>query len=138
MGFIPQIPKSNKTVVANYTAPSDPTTVWLDSTTGEFKKYDGQTQEWTKFVSVGEEVNDTIVTESTTFSSQTILQLASYTHEQTTPSMVWDIQHNMHRIPNVNVYNEAGEQIIGDVVQITEENLTITFSEPLTGTAICN
>ena len=63
---------------------------------------------------------------------------SSYTHNQTTPSERWDIQHNLNRqIVKVFTVDGDGKEIVGirDTELSTMNLLVIRFSEPLVGTA---
>ncbi len=66
---------------------------------------------------------------------------ASYTHTQTTPAAVWQMQHNLGGLSvNFLIVDGAGEQVIGqtDIQASTSNLLVIRFSEPITGTAYIN
>ena len=65
----------------------------------------------------------------------------TFTHNQTTASDVWNIQHNLgSRAVNMFVVDTDGDQIIGqqDAQASTINLLVLRFSEPLTGTAYLN
>ena len=59
----------------------------------------------------------------------------AYTHDQMTPGTVWSITHNLGFFPNVMTFDSAGTQIIGDVVHIDKNSMTITFSHSNAGKA---
>ncbi len=62
----------------------------------------------------------------------------SYTHTQTTPAAVWQIQHGLGFQPvTALTVDDTGEQIIGwiDATASTLNLLVIRFSEPLAGKA---
>ncbi|MEN6294539.1 MAG: hypothetical protein ABFD61_00245 [Chloroherpetonaceae bacterium] len=63
---------------------------------------------------------------------------ANYVHSQPTPATVWTIQHGLKKQPNVFITDAIGEEIIGAINFIDLDNLTITFSEAVSGTAYCN
>lgn len=54
---------------------------------------------------------------------------------QSTASDTWTINHNLGRFPLVTTLNDSGVVIVGDVTHVDVNNVTITFSEPLSGTA---
>lgn len=59
----------------------------------------------------------------------------AYTHDQMTPGLVWSITHDLGFFPNVMTFDSAGTQIIGDVVHINKNSMTITFSHSNAGKA---
>ena len=59
----------------------------------------------------------------------------AYTHDQMTPGTVWNITHGLGFFPNVMSFDSAGTQIIGDVVHIDKNSMTITFSHSNAGVA---
>ena len=63
---------------------------------------------------------------------------ATYTHTQSTPAAVWNIQHNLGKKPvSVVALSAAGDRIIGeeDWAASTLNLFVVRFSEPLTGVA---
>lgn len=48
------------------------------------------------------------------------------------------VVHNFGKYPSVTVIDSAGDEVIGDVVHNSANQLTITFSASLTGTVYCN
>jgi hypothetical protein len=62
----------------------------------------------------------------------------SYRHQQLVPAAVWPIPHGLEKRPTVQSFNSAGDEIIGDIEHIDDDNLTITFSVPEGGEAYCN
>ena len=57
---------------------------------------------------------------------------------QGTPSTFWDIQHDLGFRPDVQVFDSAGDQVEGDVVHLSVDELTITFSAAFSGVAELN
>lgn len=58
----------------------------------------------------------------------------TYEHIQTTPSTTWVVPHNLNRYPPTTVLSSAGEAIVGELTHDSKNQLTIVFSQPLTGT----
>ena len=59
-----------------------------------------------------------------------------YDHIQSTPTTVWAVNHGQGtRSPNVIIYDSAGRLVLADVAIIDQNNLTITFSNALSGRA---
>jgi len=54
---------------------------------------------------------------------------------QTIPSALWQINHNFGVYPSVTIIDDDGEASEGDVTYTDLNNLTISFGEPLSGTA---
>lgn len=57
---------------------------------------------------------------------------------QVTSSSTWTITHNLERFPSVTIIDSAGGTVIGDVEYVSNNELTITFSAPFSGTAYLN
>lgn len=64
--------------------------------------------------------------------------LTSYTHNQTTSSATWVIDHNMGKRPSVTVVNSAGQSVIGSVTYNSINQLTVEFKNPFKGKAYLN
>ncbi|MEU7074732.1 hypothetical protein AB0B30_32505 [Streptomyces narbonensis] len=60
---------------------------------------------------------------------------STFRWEQAAPATVWVIAHGLASFPSVSVISPANEQLFGDVAYIDDDNLTITFGSPVTGTA---
>ena len=59
----------------------------------------------------------------------------SYTHTQATLATVWTITHNLGYAPNVWTVDENGNNISGTVAVVNNNQITITFSTSVKGTA---
>lgn len=62
----------------------------------------------------------------------------SFTFAQETPADVWTIAHNLGRFPSVTTVDAVGREIVGAVDYVSENELTITFSAPVSGSAYLN
>lgn len=62
----------------------------------------------------------------------------NYIHNQLAASTTWTINHNLEKFPSVTVQDSASTNIIGEVTYIDNNNLTITFSDELSGKAYLN
>jgi hypothetical protein len=60
---------------------------------------------------------------------------ASYVHTQSTSASTWTISHNMGFFPSVSVVDNGGNMVIGDVLYITENQVSISFSASFGGKA---
>ena len=60
---------------------------------------------------------------------------ASYIHNQSTSASTWTISHNLGFFPSVNVVDNGGNMVIGDVLYITENQVSISFSASFGGKA---
>lgn len=60
---------------------------------------------------------------------------ASYTFEQQSDSAVWNIHHNMGYRPAVQVQRYDKINLEGEVDHVDANNLTLTFSDPVSGYA---
>jgi hypothetical protein len=57
---------------------------------------------------------------------------------QGTPSALWTVVHNLGFYPNIQVFDSAHDEVEGDVVHVSINELTITFSAAFSGVAIIN
>jgi hypothetical protein len=60
---------------------------------------------------------------------------ASYIHTQSASASTWTISHNLGFFPSVNVVDNGGNMVIGDVLYITENQVSISFSASFGGKA---
>ena len=60
---------------------------------------------------------------------------ASYVHTQSVSASTWTISHNMGFFPSVSVVDNGGNMVIGDVLYITENQVSISFSASFGGKA---
>lgn len=59
----------------------------------------------------------------------------SYMHDQVVASATWTIAHNLAQFPSVTTVDTAGTVIHGGVVYNNNNQITVTFSTPLSGKA---
>ena len=62
--------------------------------------------------------------------------LATYVHTQGTASATWTIAHNLGRFPCVSLLDSVKQEIEGQVDHVDVNNLTVSFSGPVSGTAL--
>lgn len=62
----------------------------------------------------------------------------SFVFTEGTPSTVWTIKHKLKRFPSVTVQDTAGDEVMGIIDYINEEELTVTFTANVTGKAFLN
>jgi len=63
---------------------------------------------------------------------------ARYTHSQTTASTIWTVTHNLAKFPSIETVDSSLEEIAGEVTHVDNDNLTITFNQPVSGFAYVN
>ena len=63
---------------------------------------------------------------------------STYTFVQSSASSTWTISHGLGRFPSVTVVDTSNRQIEGDVTYTGDDNITISFSVALMGTAYLN
>ncbi|MEN6294537.1 MAG: hypothetical protein ABFD61_00235 [Chloroherpetonaceae bacterium] len=63
---------------------------------------------------------------------------ANYVHYQTELADVWLIEHGLNKFPNIQIYDDTGEEIIGEKIKIDLNNTQIKFSEAVQGIAYCD
>ena len=59
--------------------------------------------------------------------TQPIIGDITYTHNQSSTSNAWVVNHNLHRFPSVTVVDSADTIVQGTVVYNSNKQLTITF-----------
>jgi hypothetical protein len=62
----------------------------------------------------------------------------SHIHNQTVSSSTWNITHNLNKYPSVSVVDSSNEEVIGEVVYVNSNSLTVKFSAPFSGKAFLN
>ncbi|MBL6465410.1 MAG: hypothetical protein JNG49_03250 [Peptostreptococcus stomatis] len=62
----------------------------------------------------------------------------SYRHDQINASNNWQIKHNLRKIPSVTIIDSGGNEVIGDVKHLSENELVINFTYEFSGSAILN
>ncbi len=62
----------------------------------------------------------------------------NYKHTQIQASKTWNIKHDLKKIPSVTIVDSGGNEVIGDVKHLSENELIITFSYEFSGSAILN
>ena len=62
----------------------------------------------------------------------------NYVFQQNQALDKWVINHNMNKYPAVSVIDSAGNEVIGDIEYIDENNLIIKFSGGFSGKATLN
>jgi len=67
--------------------------------------------------------------------SITVNQNSTYSHLQSTPSTLWDIQHNMGITPNVFTEDTIGNDIQGIIEVVDANRIKIYFNQPVAGKA---
>lgn len=60
---------------------------------------------------------------------------SAYTHNQSASASTWTVTHNLGFFPSVNVVDNGGNMVIGDVLYITENQVSISFSASFGGKA---
>lgn len=62
-------------------------------------------------------------------------EVSTYTHTQNAVSSTWTITHNLGFYPNVTTLDSAGTTIEGSIAFVSLDEITISFSVGVTGTA---
>lgn len=62
----------------------------------------------------------------------------SYTHNQSTASATWTINHNLGFKPSVELYSAGSREIEGDVLHTSINQTVVTFTSSITGFARLN
>jgi len=61
-----------------------------------------------------------------------------YIHDQQVASSSWVVTHNLNKFASVNIVDTVGDEVIGDVKYNTTNQITLTFSTPVSGRAYIN
>lgn len=61
--------------------------------------------------------------------------LIAYVHTQSATSATWTINHNLNFYPNVTALDSAGSVVEGELIYNSRNQLTVVFSEPVSGAA---
>ena len=62
----------------------------------------------------------------------------NYFHNQASVSASWNIAHNLGKKPSVTIIDSGGNQVIGDIVYVDDNNVTLNFTAAFSGTATLN
>ena len=62
----------------------------------------------------------------------------NYIHNQTLPSDVWVVSHNLGKKPSVTVVDSADEVVFGEVQYNSDNQVTLTFAGAFSGKAYFN
>lgn len=60
---------------------------------------------------------------------------STYVHTQETPSVTWIINHNLGIKPSVELLNSGSQEIEGDVVHTSSNQVIVSFTSPISGLA---
>lgn len=63
---------------------------------------------------------------------------ANYEHDQSSPQTVWQISHGLNKKASAVVVDSADSVIVGDILYLDNNNLTITFNSSFSGYAYLN
>lgn len=61
-----------------------------------------------------------------------------FEHNQTSASSNWSITHNLGKFPSVTVVDSAGNFVVGEVIHLNNNNLTVSFRGSFSGKAYLN
>ena len=62
----------------------------------------------------------------------------NFTYNQIAASASWNITHNLGKNPSVSIVDSGGNWVVGDVLYINNNELTINFNSAFSGTAYLN
>lgn len=62
----------------------------------------------------------------------------NYIHEQAVANTVWTINHNLGKFPSVRIKDSTGHSMVGDIVDVNINQLTIEFSSAQVGVVVIN
>lgn len=62
----------------------------------------------------------------------------TYTHSQSAASATWTIVHNLNCKPSVTIVDSGGNVQIGEVLYVSDNQITVTFAAAFSGYAYLN
>lgn len=62
----------------------------------------------------------------------------NYVHDQQVASNSWVVPHSLNKFPSVSIVNTANQVVVGDITYNSLNQLTITFTSPISGKAYIN
>lgn len=62
----------------------------------------------------------------------------SYTHTQSLAATTWTVNHNLGKFPSITIVDSAGTHVLGTIVQISLNTVTVSFSVAFSGKVYCN
>jgi hypothetical protein len=62
----------------------------------------------------------------------------NYVHDQQVASNSWVVIHELNKFPSVSIVNTANQVVVGDITYNSLNQLTITFTSPISGKAYIN
>lgn len=62
----------------------------------------------------------------------------NYIYTQRSAESIWNINHNLNKMPSVTVVDSAGSVVVGDITYIDLNNIRIKFSGAFSGKAFIN
>ena len=62
----------------------------------------------------------------------------TYTHDQSTASSTWIINHNVKRFPSITIEDSIGRIVRGDIKYLDNNSIQITFNGAFSGKAYLN
>jgi len=62
---------------------------------------------------------------------------ANFTQDFTVTDTV-TVNHNLSKFPSVTVKDSAGDEVVGQVEYVNTSQIVVTFTNPFSGTVVCN
>ena len=62
----------------------------------------------------------------------------NYVHVQSVASDVWNVNHNLNKYPSINIIDNEGNEVIGEVQYIDLNNIKLRFNNNFAGKVILN
>lgn len=61
-----------------------------------------------------------------------------FEHSQALAESIWNINHNMNKYPSVSLVDDTGTVMYAEILHLNNDNVRVTFSEPVIGKAYLN
>jgi hypothetical protein len=62
----------------------------------------------------------------------------TYTHTQLSPTNVWNINHNLNKMPSITIVDSADNLVFGEIKYISANEIIVSFSAAFAGKAYLN
>jgi hypothetical protein len=98
----------------------------------------GSDKRWLDFYAGGSELIPAELSALQTHIADRSVHQQTYTHTQQTPAMIWTINHNLGRYPDITLLESNGDEFIAEVHHVTINQVTVNLVIPFTGIAQCN
>jgi hypothetical protein len=102
----------------------------------EFGKYEPNLLNIISFKYLGN--NNVKITYNRNITQEDVTGDKHFVHLQGPPSTLWTVTHNLNKKPSVTIIDSSGNMVVGKLVYVNLNILTLQFVSEISGEAICN